>query len=65
MAGDGYPDELSDIKDLTEEYPAVVGFDLRQHITARIIYLITKAADRGLIITLSWHANNPVSNGPT
>ncbi|KAL3869900.1 hypothetical protein ACJMK2_042525 [Sinanodonta woodiana] len=62
------PDELCDIKDVTGEYPAVIGFDLGGNVDdaderLRNAWLIKKAADRKLIITLSWHQNNPISGG--
>ncbi|XP_060086113.1 mannan endo-1,4-beta-mannosidase-like [Ylistrum balloti] len=58
------PDELCDVKSMTGEYPAVLGVDIgslrdfRRHITA---YLAKKAADRGMVVTVSWHDNNPVT----
>ncbi|XP_069111578.1 mannan endo-1,4-beta-mannosidase-like isoform X2 [Argopecten irradians] len=58
------PDELCDIKSVTGEYPAVLGLDIgsladfRLHIAA---YLAKKAANRGMVITVSWHATNPVT----
>ncbi|OWF47696.1 uncharacterized protein LOC110454029 [Mizuhopecten yessoensis] len=58
------PDELCDVKGVTGEYPAVLGVDLgsledfRLNIAA---YLAKKAADRGMVITVSWHSPNPVT----
>ncbi|XP_053381831.1 mannan endo-1,4-beta-mannosidase-like [Mercenaria mercenaria] len=57
-------DELCDIKEVTGQYPAVVSFDLRDlnhKYLLTIAWLIRKAYERGLIITLSWHQHNPVS----
>lgn len=73
-----YKDSLnaywSDIKDVSGDYPAVYGFDLG-HIELGSAYnldtvpfvqireLIRKAAAKGGIVTLSWHLNNPATNG--
>ncbi|CAC5367798.1 gmuG [Mytilus coruscus] len=43
-------DELSDIKSITDD-------------RKRSAYLIKKASDRGLLITIAWHLSNPVSDG--
>lgn len=60
-------DDLSDIKSITGEYPAVIGFDVGGTFSAddrkRSAYLIKKASDRGLLITIAWHLSNPISDG--
>ncbi|CAC5392957.1 gmuG [Mytilus coruscus] len=60
------PDDLSDVKSVTGEYPAVIGFDIG-HLDNldRARYLIRRAANRGLIITISWHQSNPISDSPS
>ncbi|KAK3579111.1 hypothetical protein CHS0354_022131 [Potamilus streckersoni] len=68
QAQNHHSDELCDIKDVTGEYPAVIGFDLGGNVDdanerLRNAWLIKKAADRKLIVTLSWHQNNPISGG--
>ncbi|KAK3088428.1 hypothetical protein FSP39_019115 [Pinctada imbricata] len=59
-------DKLCDIKDLTGEYPSVIGFDLGD-LSSRSLaiqkYLIKRAANRGLIVTVSWHMRNPLNGG--
>jgi len=73
-----YKDSLnaywSDIKDVTGDYPAVFGFDLG-HIELESAHnldtvsfvlireLIRKAAAKGGVVTLSWHLDNPTTNG--
>jgi mannan endo-1,4-beta-mannosidase len=64
----------SDIKDVAGDYPAVYGFDVG-HIELGHAYnldtvsfslmrdLIIKAHEKGGIITISWHLDNPVSGG--
>lgn len=67
-----YEPERSDIKDVTGDYPAVYGFDLG-HLELdgptnldsvpfnRMKDLIRAAYERGGVITLSWHLNNPLT----
>ena len=62
----------SDIRDITGQYPAVYGFDLGR-IELGLAYnldsvpfektriFIREAYDRGGVITLSWHLNNPLT----
>ena len=64
----------SDIRDITGEYPAVYGFDLGR-IELGLAYnldsvpfektrqFIREAYERGAVITLSWHLNNPLTGG--
>lgn len=73
-----YKDSLnaywSDIKDVAGDYPAVYGFDLGHielgsaHNLDTVSFslmreLIRKAAAKGGIVTLSWHLDNPATNG--
>lgn len=73
-----YKDSLkaywSDIKDVTGDYPAVYGFDLGHielgspHNLDTVSFslmrdLIRKANAKGGIVTLSWHLDNPTTNG--
>lgn len=64
----------SDVKDVSGDFPAVYGFDISKielgnvnnidtvpFITMR--KLIIDAYSKGGIITISWHADNPTSNG--
>jgi Glycosyl hydrolase family 26 len=64
----------SDIRDVTGEYPAVYGFDLGRIELGwpynldtvpfeKIRLFIREAYDRGGVITLSWHLNNPLTGG--
>lgn len=64
----------SDIRDLTGEYPAVYGFDLGRIELGWAFNLdsvpfektksfIKDAYERGGVITLSWHLNNPLTGG--
>ena len=64
----------SDIRDVTGEFPAVYGFDLgrielgQDHNLDAVHFAKTKqyireAYDRGGVITLSWHLNNPLTGG--
>ena len=64
----------SDIRDITGQYPAVFGFDLGR-IELGLAYnldsvpfaktrvFIQEAYERGAVITLSWHLNNPLTGG--
>ncbi|WP_373518178.1 glycoside hydrolase family 26 protein [Pricia sp.] len=66
----------SDVNDVAGDYPAVYGFDIG-HLELGNIQnldtvnfgqmkaLIQKAHKKGGIITLSWHADNPISDGST
>jgi hypothetical protein len=69
-----YIDGKSDIKDLTGQFPAVYGFDLGRIELGHLYNLdsvpfektkqyIQEAYERGGIITLSWHLNNPLTGG--
>jgi hypothetical protein len=69
-----YVEGRSDIRDLTGEYPAVYGFDLGRieldwtHNLDSVPFGKTKsfirdAYERGGVITLSWHLNNPLTGG--
>jgi hypothetical protein len=64
----------SDIRDLTGEYPAIYGFDLGRielgwaHNLDSVPFektrlFIREAYERGGVITLSWHLNNPLTGG--
>ena len=67
-----YIEGRSDIRDLTGEYPALYGFDLGR-IELGLDYnldsvpfdntrqFIREAYERGGVITLSWHLNNPLT----
>src|SRR5690606_14866359 len=68
----GFPSE-SDVKKLTGDYPAVVGFEIGDLEIGREMNLdsvnfdlmkklIQEAHKNGTIITISWHTNNPVTN---
>jgi Glycosyl hydrolase family 26 len=67
-----YENERSDIKDVTGDYPAVYGWELgRLEIDQptnldsvpfdRMQKLIRLGYDRGGVITISWHLNNPLT----
>ncbi|XP_067672355.1 mannan endo-1,4-beta-mannosidase-like [Haliotis asinina] len=59
-------DELSDIRSVTGEYPAIVGFDFKDFQDDQIkilTYLVKKAHARGQVITVCQHASNPVTGG--
>lgn len=64
----------SDVNDVVGDYPAVYGFDIghlelgnEQNLDTvnfkQMKYLIRKAHKAGGIVTLSWHADNPISGG--
>ena len=66
----------SDVKDVTGDYPGVYGFDIghlelgnAQNLDTvnfkQMKYLIRKAHEACGIVTLSWHAENPISGGST
>lgn len=67
-----YEKGRSDIKDVTGDYPAVYGWELGNleldHLTnldsvpfARMKQLIRDGYNRGGVITISWHLNNPLT----
>ncbi|MEO8403714.1 MAG: glycosyl hydrolase [Chitinophagaceae bacterium] len=67
-----YENGRSDIKDVTGDYPAVYGWELGRleldHPVnidsvpfATMKQLIRKGYDRGGVITISWHLNNPLT----
>ena len=67
-----YEPGRSDIKDVTGDYPAVYGFELGRLEIDQPVNLdsvpfdkmksfIREAYDRGGVITLSWHLNNPLT----
>jgi hypothetical protein len=69
-----YVDGKSDVKDVTGEFPAVYGFDLGRIELGQLFNLdsvpfektkqfIREAYERGGVITLSWHLNNPITGG--
>jgi hypothetical protein len=69
-----YIDGRSDIRDITGEYPALFGFDLGRIELGQAYNLdsvpfektrlfIREAYERGAVITLSWHLNNPLTGG--
>jgi len=69
-----YVEGRSDIRDLTGEYPAVYGFDLGRIELGWMFNLdsvpfektksfIRDAYERGGVITISWHLNNPLTGG--
>lgn len=66
----------SDVNDVAGDYPAVYGFDLGhlelgniQNLDTvnfvQMKQLIQRAHKAGGIVSLSWHANNPISGGST
>jgi beta-mannanase len=67
-----YEEGRSDVKDVTGDYPAVYGFDLG-HLEVdqpvnldsvpfdKMKELILAAYERGGVITISWHLNNPMT----
>ncbi|KAL4217660.1 hypothetical protein ACF0H5_022402 [Mactra antiquata] len=64
QAGTHAADDLCDIKDVTGDFPAVIGFDLRglnHKALTTMTWLIQRANQRGNIVTLSWHQHNPIS----
>jgi len=67
-----YEDGRSDVKDVTGDYPAVYGFELGRLELDHEVNLdsvpfnrmktfIREAYDRGGVITISWHLNNPLT----
>ena len=69
-----YMEGRSDIRDVTGQYPALYGFDLGRIELGLAFNLdsvpfektrlfIREAYDRGGVITLSWHLNNPLTGG--
>jgi len=69
----GFPSD-SDVFRVSGDYPAVIGFDLGRIEQGRTLSingirfslmreLIQEAHEEGSIITLSWHARNPITGG--
>src|SRR5664279_650999 len=69
-----YENGRSDIREVTGQYPAVFGFDLGRTELGQAYNLdsvpfektreyIREAYERGAVITLSWHLNNPLTGG--
>jgi hypothetical protein len=69
-----YENGRSDVRDVTGQYPAVFGFDLGRTELGQLYNLdsvpfektrqyIGEAYERGAVITLSWHLNNPLTGG--
>jgi len=69
-----YQPGRSDIRDVTGQYPAILGFDLGRIELGHAFNLdsvpfektrqyIREAYERGAVITLSWHVNNPFTGG--
>jgi hypothetical protein len=69
-----YVEGKSDVRDVTGQYPAIFGFDLGRIELALPYNLdsvpfektrqyIQEAYERGAVITLSWHLNNPLTGG--
>jgi hypothetical protein len=67
-----YEQGRSDIKDVTGDYPAVYGWELGRLETdspvnidsvpfAKMKKMIQEGYDRGGVITISWHLNNPLT----
>ncbi len=67
-----YEDGRSDIKDVTGDYPAVYGFELGRLELDHLVNIdsvpfdkmkqyIRSIYDRGGVVTLSWHLNNPLT----
>lgn len=67
-----YQEGRSDIKDVTGDYPAVYGWELGHLEIDKLVNLdsvpftnmqqyIRQAYDRGGVITISWHLNNPLT----
>lgn len=67
-----YKNGRSDIKDVTDDYPAVYGWELGNLEIdwpmnldsvpfGKMQQLIRKGYDRGGVITISWHLNNPLT----
>lgn len=74
LAGDAETAGRSDVKDICDDYPAVMGWDLGglergddaqlDGISAELLRrLITGQAERGGINTISWHSYNPETGG--
>ena len=76
MYGAGWrgADDKSDIKEVTSDYPSLMGFDLG-HLELgddknlddvpfdSMRVQIVRQFERGGVVTISWHPNNPVSGG--
>lgn len=76
MYGAGWrgADDRSDIKEVTSDYPALMGFDLghleidhEKNLDAvpfdSMRVQIVRQFERGGVVTISWHPNNPLSGG--
>ncbi len=76
MYGAGWrgADDKSDIKEVTSDYPALMGFDLghleldqAKNLDAvpfdSMRIQIVRQFERGGVVTISWHPNNPLSGG--
>jgi mannan endo-1,4-beta-mannosidase len=66
MIATHHADELCDVKRVTGQYPGVIGMDLGSLTDSRLhtaTYLIQQAYARGLVATVSWHSENPVTGG--
>lgn len=69
-AGD---EDRSDVKSVTDSHPAVIGVDLSgfsgraadaiQKEKERVRKVVQETYNRGGVVTISWHFNNPVSGG--
>ncbi|GAA4813291.1 glycoside hydrolase family 26 protein [Litoribaculum gwangyangense] len=71
---DSFREPKSDIKELTDDYPAIFGFDIghlelgKKHNLDTVYFntitdLIVDAHKKGGLITISWHPDNPSSKG--
>ncbi len=69
-----YQSGRSDVKEVVGEYPAIYGFDLGRielgwtHNLDSVPFdktrqFIQEAYERGAVVTLSWHLNNPLTGG--
>ncbi|ESO82601.1 hypothetical protein LOTGIDRAFT_169921 [Lottia gigantea] len=66
MADQKYPDELCDVKRLTGSFPAIIGFDLYNLKPSELKttnFLGRLAYERGEVISLVMHHNNPITGG--
>ena len=65
MAHSNHTDELCDPCALTNDFPAVAGFDfsmIGSDIEDAFVYLFQRAHERGAILTFSFHAHNLVTD---
>ena len=69
-----YQDGRSDIKDVTGDYPALYGWELGRLELDQVVNIdgvpfdkmktyIRQGYERGGVITISWHLNNPLTGG--